>query len=275
MAAALSVIAFLGKLASAWGARGTRADKLLIGIGMVPRGEVGLIFASIGLSNGVLGKDLYGALLVVVLLSTVVTPPLLRLRIGVTGARARRDAPPPTPQPAEGWLAVDDGIIHLHGTPPATETIALAFQAASRTADARPGAELLDWFAEHRNEPLLWDQEDTASLVRLLRTHDPRAWRLLEATGLLERALPEMAEAMRRRRADVSDLDPLGALRFHVAERLDDLAVESGHPPDDLVLAAMAADVCRDAADSQQCSLALLDRLVTVDDALRIAVDRR
>ena len=35
---------------------------------MIPRGEVGLIFASIGLTNGVLDDDLYGALLVVVLL---------------------------------------------------------------------------------------------------------------------------------------------------------------------------------------------------------------
>jgi predicted amino acid-binding ACT domain protein len=155
--------------------------------------------------------------------------------------------------------------------PPVTETIALAFQAASRTGDARPSTELLDWFGEHRDEPLTWTQNDTASLVRLLRTHEPRAWRLLEVTGLLERALPEMHNAMRRRRADVSDLDPLGALRFHVAERLDDLAVENGYPPDDLVLAAMAADVCRDASDSKLCSMALLVRLVPGDDALRIA----
>ena len=48
---------------------GTRADKLLIGLGMIPRGEVGLIFASIGLTNGVLDGDQYGALLIVVLLT--------------------------------------------------------------------------------------------------------------------------------------------------------------------------------------------------------------
>jgi hypothetical protein len=38
-----------------------------------PRGEVGLIFASIGLANGVLDKDLYGALLMVVLVTTIIT----------------------------------------------------------------------------------------------------------------------------------------------------------------------------------------------------------
>ena len=51
---------------------------------MIPRGEVGLIFASIGLAQGVLDDELYGALLLVVLLSTVITPPLLRWRIGAT-----------------------------------------------------------------------------------------------------------------------------------------------------------------------------------------------
>jgi Kef-type K+ transport system membrane component KefB len=271
LAAVLSVIAFAGKLAAAWGATGTRADKLLIGIGMVPRGEVGLIFASIGLSNGVLDKDLYGALVAVILLSTVVTPPLLRLRVGASSARARRDAPPPTPQPDAGWLSVENGTIHLHGVPPAAETVPLAFQAAARTGHARPSPELLDWFGVNREEPLTWTKDDTASLIRLLRAHEPRGWRLLEVTGLLERALPEIADAMRRRRADVSDLDPLGALRFHIAERLDDLAVETGHPSDDLVLAAMAADVCRDAAATETCSVSLLNRLVHRADAQRIA----
>lgn len=271
LAAVLFVIAVIGKLAAAWGAPGTRFDRILVGIGMVPRGEVGLIFASIGLSTGVLGGDLYGALLAVILLSTVVTPPLLRLRIGVTGARARREAPPPTEEPASGWLSVVDGIIHLSGVPPVAETVPLALQAAARSSHARPGAELLDWFSAHRDAPVTWSSENTAGLVRLLRADEPRGWRLLEVTGILERALPEIAEAMRRRRADVSDLDPLGALRFHVAERLDDLAVETGHPSDDLVLAALAADVCRDAAPPEPCSLSLLSRLVPQDAAQRIA----
>ena len=93
-AAVLLVIAVAGKLVSAYGAAGTNGDRWLIGFGMIPRGEVGLIFASIGLAQGVLDDELYGALLLVVLLSTVITPPLLRWRIGATpGAevgRARR-----------------------------------------------------------------------------------------------------------------------------------------------------------------------------------------
>ena len=51
LAGALLVVAIIGKLASAAGAVGVRADKVLIGLGMIPRGEVGIIFASIGLDR--------------------------------------------------------------------------------------------------------------------------------------------------------------------------------------------------------------------------------
>ena len=82
VAVALSAVAIFGKLISSVGAFGVRADKLAIGVGMLPRGEVGLIFATIGLRTGVLDKDLYGALLVVVLVTTLIAPPLLRWRLG-------------------------------------------------------------------------------------------------------------------------------------------------------------------------------------------------
>jgi len=49
-----------------------------IGVGMVPRGEVGLIFAGAGLAAGVIGDDLYAALIVVVMLTTFVAPPWLK-----------------------------------------------------------------------------------------------------------------------------------------------------------------------------------------------------
>jgi Kef-type K+ transport system membrane component KefB len=49
-----------------------------IGVGMVPRGEVGLIFAGTGLAAGVIGEDLYAVLVVVVMLTTFVAPPWLK-----------------------------------------------------------------------------------------------------------------------------------------------------------------------------------------------------
>ena len=270
LAATLSVVAVVGKLASGWAAVGGPADKLLIGIGMVPRGEIGLIFVSVGLSSGVLGQDLYGALLIAVLVSTIVTPPLLRLRLGANTALTKGMAPMATTEPEGGWLSVGHGIIQLHGYPPVSETIPLAFQAAARTSHARPSPELLDWFATHRDELLQWTRDDTASLLRLLRSNEPSGWRLLEVSGLLDRTLPEIADMMQRRRADISDLDPIGALRFQVAERLDDLAVENGYPSDDLVLGALASDVCRDTAHPHQSCVALLERLVSTIDAQRI-----
>ena len=45
---------------------------------MVPRGEVGLIFAGAGLGAGVIAEDLYSALVVVVMLTTFVAPPWLK-----------------------------------------------------------------------------------------------------------------------------------------------------------------------------------------------------
>lgn len=82
LAGVLCVVAVIGKLAAAAGTVGTRVDRLLVGLGMIPRGEVGLIFASIGLTNGVLNDDQYGALILAVLFTTVATPPLLRWRLG-------------------------------------------------------------------------------------------------------------------------------------------------------------------------------------------------
>src|SRR3954468_3687512 len=87
-AAILLVVAVIGKLLAAFGARGTRNDRTLIGLGMLPRGEVGLIFATIGLSAGVLGADLYAALLLVVLATTLATPMLLRARYQELAKRA-------------------------------------------------------------------------------------------------------------------------------------------------------------------------------------------
>jgi Kef-type K+ transport system membrane component KefB len=81
IAAVLAVIAIGGKMLASLGALGTTADKLVIGMGMVPRGEVGLIFATIGVSVGVFNDELYAVVLLVVLVTTVVAPPMLRLRI--------------------------------------------------------------------------------------------------------------------------------------------------------------------------------------------------
>jgi hypothetical protein len=272
LAAVLIGVGVAGKVAAAWGAFGTRADKLLIGLGMIPRGEVGLIFASIGLANGVVDKDLYGSLLMVVLVTTVITPPLLRFRIGSTGAR-RVDSIDgvASDEPEGGWLQVVDGELRLRANPTDVHTITIALQTAAMLDEAEPSDDLLDWFGQDRNAPLTWDPDDTNDLINLLRRSDTRAWRFLEVTGVLERALPEIAVAMTRRRADVRDLDPLGALRFQVVDVLNDLPGDGLVHDDDVVLAALAIDLAGDDTHEIQIAADLAHRLGRVHDADRVA----
>jgi Kef-type K+ transport system membrane component KefB/glycine cleavage system regulatory protein len=271
LAAVLCVVAIIGKLASAAGTFGTRVDRLLVGLGMIPRGEVGLIFASIGLSNGVLDADQYGGLILVVLVTTIITPPLLRWRLGSGAPVVEEVEPAADDEPADGWVSSRGGEIHLNGVPPVALTVNVALTTASRAGTARPANELLEWFGRHRTSELTWDPDDTVMLVRLMRDSNPRAWRFLDVAGVIERALPEVAHAMSRRRADIGDLDPAAALRFPVVERLDALAPELGLATDDLVIAALAADVCSDADDEGACALSLARRLVPDDEATRIA----
>lgn len=78
LAALLIVVAVAGKLASGWFARAPGLNRWGIGIGMVPRGEVGLIFAGIGLSSGAIDSPLYGAIVGTVVVTTFLAPPLLK-----------------------------------------------------------------------------------------------------------------------------------------------------------------------------------------------------
>ncbi|HEY1333476.1 MAG TPA: cation:proton antiporter, partial [Myxococcaceae bacterium] len=78
LAAALIVVAIVGKLAAGWAAPWSRFHRLIVGVGMVPRGEVGLIFADIGRRSGVLPDAVFGAVLLTVMATTFVVPPALK-----------------------------------------------------------------------------------------------------------------------------------------------------------------------------------------------------
>jgi Kef-type K+ transport system membrane component KefB len=54
-------------------------SSLRVGIGMISRGEVGLIIALVGKSAGIISNNVYAVMVLVVLVTTVITPPLLRL----------------------------------------------------------------------------------------------------------------------------------------------------------------------------------------------------
>jgi len=86
LAGALAVVAVAGKLISGIGMSGSSGDRVVVGMGMIPRGEVGLIFATVGLRQHIVGRTDYSALLLVVLATTLLAPPLLRHRLTRTRA---------------------------------------------------------------------------------------------------------------------------------------------------------------------------------------------
>ncbi|MSO45575.1 MAG: cation:proton antiporter [Acidobacteria bacterium] len=57
----------------------TTTESVRVGAGMISRGEVGLIVAGYGLAHGLIGRDVFSASVIMVLATTIVTPPLMRL----------------------------------------------------------------------------------------------------------------------------------------------------------------------------------------------------
>lgn len=89
IAAALTLAAILGKQLCSLGVSGGGVDRIAVGIGMIPRGEVGLIFANIGLAMTLAGapvidRSVFSALVVMIIVTTLVTPPALKWRLGET-----------------------------------------------------------------------------------------------------------------------------------------------------------------------------------------------
>lgn len=79
LSGALVVVAIIGKLFAGFFIKAkSRISQLIIGTAMIPRGEVGLIFASVGLNAAVLSDEIYAAIILVVALTTLVAPFMLR-----------------------------------------------------------------------------------------------------------------------------------------------------------------------------------------------------
>jgi Na+:H+ antiporter len=94
LALALTIAAILGKQLCGFGAWEKGLNRFAIGLGMIPRGEVGLIFAGVGLSlsvggHPILSRDVFAAILVMVIVTTLITPPLLQWSF----SRRRRSPP--------------------------------------------------------------------------------------------------------------------------------------------------------------------------------------
>ncbi|NJD05034.1 MAG: cation:proton antiporter [Methylococcaceae bacterium] len=74
----LFAVAVLGKLVGSLLLRGAWVERFAVGIAMIPRGEVGLIFAELGRTAGILNNEIYAALIIVIALTTLLSPMLLK-----------------------------------------------------------------------------------------------------------------------------------------------------------------------------------------------------
>jgi Kef-type K+ transport system membrane component KefB len=95
LALALAFLAIVGKQACGLGVVERGLNRLAIGIGMVPRGEVGLIFAGVGLTLAVRGERIlneaiFAAVVVMIMITTLITPPLLQWSFSRPVRNARR-----------------------------------------------------------------------------------------------------------------------------------------------------------------------------------------
>ncbi|WP_026733771.1 cation:proton antiporter [Fischerella sp. PCC 9605] len=76
----LVVVAIIGKVVTGWSVFGQPGiNRLAIGVGMIPRGEVGLVFLGIGAASGAIDKPLQAAIIIMVILTTFLAPPFLRV----------------------------------------------------------------------------------------------------------------------------------------------------------------------------------------------------
>ncbi len=80
MAIFLITVAIIGKVITGFSMFGQpQINHLAIGVGMIPRGEVGLVFAGVGAASGVLSKSVGAVIIMMVILTNFLAPPLLRL----------------------------------------------------------------------------------------------------------------------------------------------------------------------------------------------------
>jgi fructose-specific phosphotransferase system IIA component len=85
---------------------------LRIGTGMIPRGEVALIIAGIGLSSGILNHQLFGVIILMTLITTLAAPPFLSASLSIKGAGTRKPAKDDGSAAAE-WDFYSDEIADL------------------------------------------------------------------------------------------------------------------------------------------------------------------
>ena len=93
----LILVGVIGKFLAGYAPVWFKGNKKVIGVGMIPRGEVGLIFAQTGLASSVFTPQLFSAVTMMVLVTTFIAPPLLKY-LWPSGPQT---LPPPAPEGIE------------------------------------------------------------------------------------------------------------------------------------------------------------------------------
>jgi Kef-type K+ transport system membrane component KefB len=114
VALVITVVGVAGKLVAGFSLRKFEGNRLLVGVAMIPRGEVGLIFAQVGLASGAIGPGEFGAIMTMVVVTTLVTPPWL-------GALARSTKPRTPDRSGDGLDDLVSGARPM--TPRATQPV--------------------------------------------------------------------------------------------------------------------------------------------------------
>jgi Kef-type K+ transport system membrane component KefB len=102
--AALILSGIVGKVAAGFVPLWFSGRRLVVGIAMMPRGEVGLIFAQMGLASGAIDAGLFGAVMLMVLVTTLATPPLLGLVIQMQPEEREAPASEHRDRPGDGGI---------------------------------------------------------------------------------------------------------------------------------------------------------------------------
>jgi [protein-PII] uridylyltransferase len=173
----------------------------------------------------------------------MMAPPLLRWRTGRLRAQARGATPTGDGNDPGTLVVVGDRVV-LGSEPSAAHALAVVLEGARLCATHVADQSLLDWVAAYPPEARRFDERARREFCALLREGSSRSWRLLAMSSVLERALPEVAEAFRARTSghafDIEPFAPFETPRL-VAAR-ENITLASVADADAVLLAALVLD---------------------------------
>jgi hypothetical protein len=163
-----------------------------------------------------------------VLVTTIVTPPLLTARLKRTSNTSTTRDEDAGEEPTGGWISIESGRLSFRDTPPSELVVPLALRVSELSTFTSISPSVFDWFASKRNSIGPWSPSNTEALVDLLRDGSPVAWRTLTNLGVLETALPEIGQTLDRRRASAEVMGRSHSIVLPLVDRINHLTSSPG-----------------------------------------------